>query len=181
MLGHNNKTIKDGIDALKKKDNCKKQQGSILIVSTFIVLIVSLICVSYWMLIRINTKMLVLKERNIQSYYAALGGIEDAISEIRNNQSWGSGDPFNARWKQVSGQTYYKSNSAGSPAPLSNFDHPTTISVTVIGDPSIETLNITCKAEVGNEDLQYTKTLQAHVIKSLSNEVHIIDIQGVSE
>jgi hypothetical protein len=157
----------------------KQQDGSILILATFIVLAISMICVSYWILIKVNTKMIFLKEKNLQTYYAALGGIEDAISEFRNGESWGVGVGFNSRWSHSSGSTYYKSNRPGSPAPLPHFSYPVTITVTVVGDPAIETLNITCQSEINTGNMEYKKTLSANVIRSLSNEVHVVNIGGI--
>ncbi|MCP4050543.1 MAG: hypothetical protein GY730_07555 [bacterium] len=159
----------------------EKENGSMLVLASFIILLVSMLCVSYWILIRINTTMLILKEKNIQVYYAALGGIEDAISEIREGHPWGNySQGFSQQWQHLSGNTYYKSSVYGS-IPLSNFDYPVTISVTLDGDPMVSTVSIKSVSEINDNGKTYSKILEATVIRALSQEVHILNTKGLNQ
>ena len=149
------------------------QKGSMLIFSTFVLLMVSVILVSYWKLIQVNSQLMHSRESGLRGYYAARGGIEDAISEIKPSGVWGDEATMDEQWINVDGAQYYKSSN--SDYPLIGFDYPVTISVVVVGDPLIETVNITSRADIAIGEKKYQQTLSAQVIRSISGEVFIMN------
>ncbi|MBT5954297.1 hypothetical protein HOG98_06210 [bacterium] len=151
-----------------------------MILSVFVLLSVSILCISYWKAIRIGTQSAYVKKKEVQAYFAARSGIEDAISELKQGFSWVSGNVnLSEQWVSSGSNTLYKSTIA--PTPLTHFDYPCTYSVTIIGDPSTGTLNFTSIGYVGNpitenSTLTFKKELQGQMILSVSNEIHVIEL-----
>jgi len=123
----------------------------------------------------VNIKSLSVKVGGLQAYFAARGGIEDAISEIKENIVWGS-DDMDDQWNKINETTYYKSNRNVSTS-LTHFDYPTRIEVSVIGDPNVETVNIVSKSEIHQGASLFLHSFEATVIKTLSGEVVVIDVK----
>jgi hypothetical protein len=155
----------------------KHESGSMLVLASFIIATLSLLVISYWLLIRVNTKMLKTKENNMRCYYAAKGGIEDAIYEIRSNHTWGdTGSGFSPNWIHISGATYQKTKTDTS---LKNFDYPITINVTLSGNPDSSTINIISQSFIQDATQQFQKKLQSEAIKSLTGEVIILSTKEI--
>lgn len=159
-----------------KSASLGSQKGSMLVFSTFILLMVSVILISYWRLIQINSALLQNRESGMRAYYAARGGLEDAVSEIKPNGVWGDSESMDEQWVQTE-EGFYKSSSAQHP--LIGFDYPVTISVSLVGDPLTETVNITSRADISIGQKRYQQTLLAEVIRSLSGEIFIKKIMEI--
>lgn len=120
-----------------------------------------------------------MKKNTMRAYYAARGGIEDAILEIRDGHTWGDYDGgFSIQWQSLGGGTYYKT-STGIAHALSGFDYPVTISVTLTGDPDVSTVNIVSESEIVDNDIRFSKKLSAQIVKSITGEVHEVSVQEI--
>ena len=146
--------------------------GSVLILTSFLLLIITLITISYWKLIQIRLMILTNNEQEIRAYYAAKSGIEDAIYEFKSGHSW-SNDPHSGlsnNWQFYSENTFYKTNINNSSS-LTHFNYPTTISVNVIENLEQKTRIITSTAVVKrntNSQDVFKQSLQAVVIESFN-------------
>ena len=83
-----------------KRKNAQVSNGSILILSTFLILGITMITVTYWKLIQIRVKLLTQKKYSTQAYYAARAGIEDAIYEFRSGNNWNQNE-INEDWIKI--------------------------------------------------------------------------------
>jgi hypothetical protein len=159
----------------------KNNSGNIMILSIFVLLSVSILCISYWKAIRIGTQSAYVKKKEVQAYFTARSGLEDAISELKQGFAWVSGNvDLSDQWVASDSNTLYKSTVA--PTPLTHFDYPCTYSVTIIGDPVTGTLNFTSIGYVGNpitenNKLTFKKVLQGKMILSVSSEIHVIELK----
>jgi hypothetical protein len=152
-----------------------REQGSIYIMTVFMVMALTLLSFSYWKMIEMSTQNIELKEGELKAMMAARGGIEDAAYELGAFHSWTLAQ-VSSQWNQKTADTFYKSTVA--PVPLTHFDSPTTISVTVTGDPSTGTINISSSAEVFAFNRTFLKTFSAQAIRSSpNNEIHIVAIR----
>ncbi len=143
--------------------------------TVFMLMTLTLLAVSYWKMIEINTQNMELKEGELRAFMAARGGIEDAVYELGAFRAW-SASELSSQWQQSGVDTFYKSTTGATP--LTHFDSPTTISVTVTGDPATDTVNITSVGQVRLFNRQFMKTFSAQVIRSSpNNEIHIVTIQ----
>jgi|GEM_PF-5511528 len=157
--------------------NFNNQTGSMLLTTVYILLMITLLCAAYWQMLRFNTRMLEAKQGHLKAYYAARAGLADALSEIKQGHTWGSLN-MDPQWVFDTGTTFYKSTSATPP--LTHFDSPTTLSVTVVGNPLIETINITSLAKVYSSQQEYITILKAQAIRSSpDNEIHILGVQEI--
>ncbi len=151
------------------------EAGSMMLLAVFVVLTLCLLSMSYWKLVEINTQMAGLKEGGMMAFFAARGGIEEAAYELKQGHVWGS-DTMSPQWRLESGNTYYKSTS--SAVPLTHFSYPTTMSVTVVGDPETQTVNVTSVAQVSRRGQVFSRRLQAKLIKSTpEGSIHILEVQ----
>jgi hypothetical protein len=160
----------------------QKESGSLLIFSSFLILSVSIILVSYWKLVEYRVRMLDLKKNEIRATYAAKSGIEDAIEDLKQNHDWEQGNlALNSQWIFVEGNTFYKSTTSASP--LTHFSYPVTFSVTVSGNPDEDMFTIDSKSTIFDETTgrTYTKTAFAKVIKTFNEHFEIIDMKEESE
>jgi hypothetical protein len=165
----------------------KSERGSMIVLASFVFLAITLLCVSYWQLIRVKTTMVFLKEKQFQAYLAARSGVEDAIFELRQGHTWDTGGGLSSQWTHLDGSTFYKTSGLLPANNLTHFDYPVTISVTVEGDPSVGTLNVVSESQVGlgrvglekKDKLEraYTSHLQADVIRSLRGEFFIVNMK----
>ena len=97
------------------------QKGSMMLLTFFVFLVVSLITLSLWKLIELRIKLSLNQEQHLRAKFAARSGIEDAIMEIKAGHSWEeNNDALNSEWVYVSDDTFYKSNSNSNS--LSFFD-----------------------------------------------------------
>lgn len=133
--------------------------------------VLSLLMVSYWAMVKVKLKMAQAKQAEIRAMYAARAGVADAIDELRSGNDWDelSIDP---QWVKVDATTFYKSTIAT--IPLEGFDYPATFSVTVEGDPTTERVSITSKAEVLYDSREYEQQIDVTVVRSLANEITFI-------
>ena len=148
------------------------ENGSLLILSTFLILAVTMISVTYWNLIQIRIKLITQKKFSTQAYYAARAGIEDAIYEFRRGHNWDI-DEVNNNWTQTDPTTFYKTNiNTGS---LTYFEYPVSFSVTIIGDINngFVTINATGEISSTTENSIYRKNLIASITRSFDNEIII--------
>ncbi|MBH37612.1 hypothetical protein CL658_01090 [bacterium] len=157
------------------KKNQKYQSlnnGSILILSTFLILAITMISVTYWKLIQIRIQILSQKKYSTQAFYAARAGIEDAIYEFRMGNDWDI-TQVNNNWTQKNETTFYKTNINSSS--LSYFDYPVSFSVSVIGDINNGFVTINSSASISNEEniVYYQKSLVASITRSFDNEIII--------
>ena len=157
------------------------EKGSFLLIAMLTVLILSLISLFYWQMLSMLAKQKTLKNDSVQAYFAARSGIEAALDEIKNGNAWTQNSTqLSSQWHFVSvsgnATTFYKSTSGSNP--LTHFSLPVTFSVTVSGDPSIETVNITSISQVGSNNISpSTKTLSMKIIRSPSGEINIISTE----
>ena len=157
--------------------NKEGERGSLLVLTSFLLLALTLLCVSYWKLIRAKTITIQLKDSRLKAYTAARAGIEDAINELQLGHSWQQGSlDLSPQWSHVTGNTFFKSTTHSTP--LTHFAYPASFSVTVVGDPSSETVNITSVSSVDPHKGHFYKSqLKAEVVKSLSGDMHIISLK----
>jgi hypothetical protein len=154
-------------------------RGAILLFVSFVMTAVAVLCVAYWNIIKFDSRIFFLKEKSIQAFFAARGGIDDAIYEIREGHAWEI-NSVSDTWYFLEGKTFFKSTS--QPNRLEHFDYPTSIFVTVDGDPGVGRVTITSKAQVATNSepgQKYEKTLEAIVVRSVSGEVFILEIQEI--
>ena len=85
------------------------ESGSVLIISCFLILIVSIICMSLWNLLNYKILLVAQKEQQLKAYLAAKAGMEDAIYEFVQGNSWDYDDAeINENWHYISKlQTVY--------------------------------------------------------------------------
>ncbi len=143
--------------------------------ASFILLTLSLLSVSFWSLLRLQTRTLGLNEGQIQARFAARGGVEDAILELKNGATWGDTSEMSSQWTYEDGLTYYKSTE--SSIPLTHFDYPVTISVSVEGNPAIETMTVNSTATVLSKGTLFRSVLLARVVRTLTGEFHIVSMR----
>lgn len=156
----------------------QSQQGSLLVLTSLLLLCISLICISYWELIRYQTKMVKNRREEIKSFYAARAGAEDAIFEIKLGHDW-SVDSFDlsSSWKHVSDHLFLKSTSIPDSLAISDFGYPVTYSVSVVGDPDTETVNIVSTSEIYSGGKTYTKRLNVDIVRSVLGDIHVVSVK----
>lgn len=156
----------------------RDSEGSILVLTMFVMMTVAILSISFWEITRMTTRTFFLREKNIQAFYAARAGIEDAIYEIREGNDWQIGQ-VSPQWEAFSGDTFMKSTSGSTP--ITHFSYPATIFVTVSGDPDVGTVNIVSTGEVTSPQEStkiYRRTLSAQVIKS-EQGVFVFEIKEI--
>ena len=95
----------------KKKKNNPLTRGSVLIITSFLLLVITLITVSYWKLIQLRLMILTNNEQETRAYYAARAGIETAIYEFNIDHNWTT-ESHNSycNWRHDTANTYYITN-----------------------------------------------------------------------
>jgi hypothetical protein len=157
----------------------KSEKGSMLVFASFIFIALTLICFSYTKLIRYKTIMVISQERQVQAFFAARGGIEDALYELKEEHAWDTGGDLDGQWQHQSGGTFYKVSGTNPATQLTHFDYPVTISVTVDNSASDGEIDIVSRSEISVSGRRFASQLKAEVIRSLSGELHIRSIQGI--
>lgn len=142
-----------------------------IVLTSFMLVILSLLMVSYWAMVKVKLKMAQAKQAQVRALYAARAGVADAIDELRSGHDWDELS-IDSQWVKVNATTFYKSTSAIEP--LVGFDYPVTFSVTVKGDPATERISITSKAEVLYDSQEFEQQLDVVVVRSLANEITFI-------
>jgi Tfp pilus assembly protein PilX len=142
-----------------------------IVLTSFMLVVLSLLMVSYWAMVKVKLKMAKNKQAEIRALYAARSGVADAVDELRSGNDWSEGS-LDTQWVKVNETTFYKSSLA--PTPLVGFDYPVTYSVTVEGNPETERVSITSKAEVLYDSQQYQQQVDVTVVRSLANEITFI-------
>jgi len=153
-------------------------KGFILVISTFLLMSISLILTAYWKLLHMQAMRNSLKEYQLQSYFAAQSGIEEAMNEIRQGHDWSTGSfELSPQWEYVSEKTFKKSTTGANP--LTHFKLPVTFTVIVSGNPSTDIVTIKSTSFVsslsGSESVSHT--LEAQVVRSLGGEMSILSIK----
>ncbi len=154
-------------------------EGSVLILTLFVVLVVSTLCLSYFKIIELETIMQVERQKFIQATTMARSGIEDALSEIGQGHAWQLGQ-MSSQWQHATGSpdnTFYKSTD--SPVPLTQFTYQASFTVTVSGDATVDTVNIESigLVENPNKPIQpYVKMITANAVRSLSGDIYLVNI-----
>lgn len=152
----------------------RSERGSVLLLTMFVMLTMALLLMSYWALLRFNVESLHARTHGLRAKYAARAGVNDAMAELKVGNQWVIDDVSN-QWQDASGGTFTKSTVA--PVPLTGFDYPATFSVTVQGDPSVATVNIVSVSEVVGSGKVYSHEVEANVLRSISGEIFVVDIE----
>lgn len=158
---------------------CFKQleRGSILVLTSFLVLVVTLISFTYWKVIELRLIMTKQNEQAIRSEYIARAGLNDVIYEFSKGNTWdfNSGN-LSADWKFNDATTFYKTNVGDTS--LGFIEYPVTYSVQVLGDINSQLVTVNVNASVSEKvgSLVSRKSLQAFLSKSFDNEiiVHLV-------
>ena len=148
------------------------ENGSILILSTFLILAITMISVTYWKLIQMRIQMITQNQHTTKVFYAARAGLEDAIYEFRRGNSWDINE-VHSDWIQENSSTFYKTNRDSSA--LDYFEYPVSFSVTVLGNINTGFVTINASASISNPENSraYNKTLIATITRSFDNEIII--------
>ncbi len=152
--------------------------GSILLLTVFVVFTMSTFALGFWKLVLIQLDNLAHEKLRMKAEYAARGGIEDAIYELKRNEGWTAGrlDPQWHHDGAAPASQFYKSTVAAD-NPLTHFDSPTTISVQVDGDLSVGTVNVSCTATVMSATNTANFSIQrvtADVIAAVSGRMYVV-------
>jgi hypothetical protein len=153
----------------------KNSKGFILIISTFLLMSVFLILTAYWKILQIQGTKNSIKEYQIQSYFAAKSGIEEAISEIRQGHTFAFGTTdLSPQWEYVAPNTFKKSTIG--PIPITHFKLPVTYTVIVSGNPSTDIVTIKSTSLVSgiSTSENVSHTFEAQIVKSPGGEVSIL-------
>ena len=160
----------------------KLERGSVLILSSFLILAVSIISLSYWKLIEVRVELSEQKKQAMRAGLAARAGLEDAIYELKQGNSWDlNGGGLSNEWKLGSGNTFYKSRASAES--LSFVSYPMTYYVKVEGDISEETvtINATGEVSVSGDSLAYNQEIQARISQSFNGNIMVHSIKEKSE
>lgn len=153
------------------------ERGSILVLTSFLVLVVTLISFTYWKIIELRLIMTKQKEQSIRSEYLARAGLNDVIYEFSQGNTWDfNSSNLSKEWKFDNSTTFYKTNLAN--LGLSFIEYPVTYSVQVLGDINSQLVTVNVNASVSEQlgSLISRKSLQAFLSKSFDNEiiVHLV-------
>lgn len=156
----------------------RQEQGSILLFTMFVLLTLSVLCISYWKLIEVYARSIYVKEQQLKAEQVAKSGIEDMLYEIREGVSLNVDSLAGHGWKWVTGNTYLKSTKLGT-LNLALFGISSTFSVTVSGNPLESTVNIISIGEVSSTQntKSFSRRLSTDIIKTSSNEIYIMNMQ----
>ena len=150
------------------------ESGSVLIISCFLILIVSIICLSLWNLLNYKIFLVAQKEQQLKAYLAAKAGMEDAIHEFVQGNSWNFHDAeINNNWIYIADNHYYRTNVSSDD--LSYFDYNVTYSVQLEGDidTQLSTINVNSIVSNKNSSAQYKYTLQANISRTFDGKMII--------
>ncbi len=153
------------------------ERGSVLVLSAFLLLVVTLITVSYWKLLEMRILITGHKEQELRAYFAARAGIEDAIYELVQGYDWKFDEPgLSVEWQYLDQDTFYKTNVGNSM--LDYFEYPVSFSVTVEGDIESGLVTINSLGQVSKSlgHQLYSKQLEAVVQKSFNGDIVITSI-----
>jgi hypothetical protein len=157
----------------------KDEKGSILVFSAFVLLFLTILTSSYWVVIRINLNMLELKGKKLKAYYLARSGFEEVAEELKKQIEWGDyNNGFNTQWQQISGDTFYKA-STESLNPLTHFEEAVTVSVKLVNEAKEGHFMAQCNAEVNIKEGSATKKFEGEVVRSKFNEIFILEIKEI--
>ena len=141
-----------------------------LLLTTLLLLMVALLLGSYWGVMRVTIRLAEVRHNELRAYYAARGGLSDAMYEVRQGHTWSTSGGLSPQWVYVSGNKFYKSTVA--PTPLAAYDYPVTISVTMSGNPDVEKTQLVSVGQIkGTDNKSYSRTLTVSIIRTLSGEV----------
>jgi hypothetical protein len=156
------------------------ERGSILVLTSFLVLVVTLISFTYWKVIELRLIMAKQREQSIRAEYIARAGLEDAIYEFSLGNDWdfNSGN-LSSEWSFEDDVTFYKTNLNSSS--LGFIDYPVTYSVQVVGniDTQLVTVNVNSSVSESLDSLVFKKTLQAFLSKSFDNEIIVHSVKTI--
>ncbi|RAP37245.1 hypothetical protein DID80_04285 [Candidatus Marinamargulisbacteria bacterium SCGC AAA071-K20] len=174
------------INFLQKRSNATAgshfyddDSGSILLMTMFLLLFLATILLGYWQVIRYKTKMTQLKQQSIRAQFAARAGLSDALYELKQLHTWDSNnDDLSDQWHFLGGDTFYKSSQIEPLIP--QFSYPVTISVTVSGNPTQDTLSLTSRGDsgYGTPEKSYSVELKSKVVRSLFGKMHTLEVEG---
>ncbi len=160
----------------------KLEQGSVLILSSFLILAVSIISLSYWKLIEVRVELAEQKKQAIRAKLAARAGLEDAIYELKQGNDWDlDGGGLSSEWKRESGNTFYKSTESAES--LSFVSYPMAYYVNVEGNINEETVTINAAGgvSVSGESLAYSQEIQARISQSFNGNIMVHSIKEKSK
>ncbi len=170
-------------------EKSRKETGSILIFTLFILLAIMILVLAYLKLTQTNARLAILRSGEIKAYYAAYAGIQDAIYELKSAKTWsdtniGSGATnLDPQWHHLASDpanTLYKSTVTPTD-PLPAFSYPTTFSVTVdfSGVPYSGTINVVSSAEVSPPNglgMTFRSQLAAALVRTPANDVVVLSM-----
>tara|TARA_E500000178_G_C16981649_1_gene736090 strand:+ start:807 stop:1346 length:540 start_codon:yes stop_codon:yes gene_type:complete len=174
--------IRSFINTLNKpKPNQILENGSMMLLTLFVFLVVSLITISLWKLIEFRIKLSLNQEHHLRAKYAARSGIEDAIIEIKAGNSWVEGSTdISSEWTFLSDNTFYKTNSNDDS--LTFFDYPVTFSVTLNDGNEDNMYSITSTGAIRRNDASssiFYSTYQATILQSFNGEILVLDLKEI--
>jgi len=155
------------------------QKGSALVFSIFIITSLSLMVIAYWKAIEIYAESIYFNERGLQAYQIAKAGIEDAIYEVKQGNTWDDAGLLPSGWEKVSANEYQKSTALGS-LDSTLFELNSTFSVVLIGDPNgPTTINITSTGLVSgpNDYKSFKRVINSKIIKSPVGEIYVLSMK----
>lgn len=147
----------------------------------FVLMSLSVLSIAYWKLMTYYAQQINFKERGTQSYQIAQAGLEDALYEIKFGIPWQEANLAGHGWQLSTGNTYFKTTNNNSLNPTLFNNIAATFSVTVSGNPSEGTVNITSESEIATTaDAQsFKRTLYSEVIRSVTGEVFVLKTQEI--
>ena len=166
---------------MKTRNTLKSvERGSVLVLTSFLVLVVTLISFTYWKVIELRLVMAKQKEQSIRAEYMARAGLEDAIYELSLGNEWDFNEgEISSEWSFEDDTTFYKTN-VNSTA-LAFIEYPVTYSVQILGDIDTQLVTVNVNSSVSEvvDSLQSKKTLQAFLSKSFDNEIIVHSVKTI--
>ena len=156
------------------------ERGSVLVLTSFLVLVVTLISFTYWKIIELRLVMTKQQEQSLRAQYMAQAGLNDLIYEFSNGNTWDfDAGGISSEWLFEDVTTFYKTNTDASA--LQFVEYPVTYSVQVLGDINFELVTVNINASVSEilDSLVYKKSLQALISKSFDNEIIVHSVKTI--
>ena len=151
-----------------------KNRGSLLVISSFLILLITLLSVAYWKVVSNRILLANQKEQSLRAYYAARAGIEDAAYEFLQGNSWDySSAEISDEWQYLTDRKFFKTNTNSDA--LDYFEYLVTYSVLVEGDIDNEIVTVNSTSQVRNQsgDRSYSFELQSLMSKSFDGKIII--------
>ena len=152
----------------------KLEQGSILVLSSFICVAVALISLSLWKLLEYKSGLNEQKKHAVRAELAARAGLEDALFELSQGHEWEfNGGGLSPDWEFGDTTSFFKTNQ--TPDVMAFWPYWARYDVEVLGNIENEpvTINATGTVRVQAETLAYMHAMQARVSRSFYGDIHM--------